>query len=151
MHYNAAPLLSAAIFSLSAFARPPPPTQSNADLSTLDKRYVPGWCDVHIQQYQKDEGPVGSDGGTSEYRLDLNLFDNAQDPIGGVSKLSVPGGIFTGIDSQLPAVFEVLVGGADQQPVMFQYDGQAWTTADNQCSVGNYDSGSRNIDCGFNC
>ena len=145
MRCTVAALLSAATFSLCAFARPSLAT------SALNKRYVTGWCGLHVTQYQKNEGPAGSDGGTSEYRLDLTIFDAVQDPIGGVSKLSVPGGVFTGIDSQLPDVLEVLVGGADAQPVRFQYNGQAWTSADGQCSTGDYDSGSRNIDCGFNC
>lgn len=71
--------------------------------------------------------------------------------MGGVTLLSLPGGTFTGIDSQLPAVFEVEVGADDSEPVDFQYAGQAWSSNDGQCSTGGYDSGSRQIDCGFNC
>ena len=87
----------------------------------------------------------------SEYRLDVSLFDAMQDRIGGGSRLSLPGGNYKDIDSQLPYTFEVLVGGTDRQPIRFQYSGQAWTSADGPCRVGDYDSGSRNMDCGFSC
>lgn len=86
-----------------------------------------------------------------EYRLDVSLFDAMQDPIGGGSRLSLPGGNYKDIDSQLRYTFEVLVGGTDRQPIRFQYSGQAWTSADGQCHVGDYDSGSRIMDCGFSC
>lgn len=154
MHYKVAALLSVATFSLCAFARPPPPpppSHSDVNPTPLDKRYVTGWCGVHITQYQKNEGPVGSDGSNSEYRVDVSLYDAAQDPIGGTSLLSLPGGTYKDIDSQLPYTFDVLVGGTDSQPIRFQYGGQAWTSADGQCGVGDYDSGSRNMDCGFSC
>ena len=140
-------LLSVATFSLGAFAYPQP-----ADRSLhLAKRYAPGWCGVHVTQYQKNEGPSGSSSGNSEYRLDVSLKDALQDVVGGVTLLSLPGGTFSGIDSQLPNVFEVEVGGVDSEPVLFQYTGQSWSSNDGQCSVGGFDSGSRQIDCGFNC
>lgn len=87
----------------------------------------------------------------SEYRLDVSLFDAMQDLIGDGSRLSLPGGNCKDIDSQLPYTFEVLIGGTDSQPIRFQYSGQAWTSADGQCRVGDYDSGSRNMDCGSSC
>lgn len=71
--------------------------------------------------------------------------------MGGVTLLSAAGGIYQDIDSQLPDVFEVMVGGADQQPVFFLYNGQSWNSGDAQCSLGVYNGGSRNIDCGFTC
>ncbi len=148
MHYATTTLLSATAFSLCTFAHPSPQPGTS---TPLEKRYVPGWCGVHVTQYQKNEDPAGSDGGTSEYRLDVSLSDNIQDPIGSVSHLSVPGGVYEGIDSQLPDVFEVEVGGADGQPVFFMYNGQAWDSGDSQCSMGGYNGGSRQMDCGFSC
>ena len=147
MHCTIVTVLSLATFSLGAFARPQP-----ADSSThLAKRYASGWCGVHVTQYQKNEGPSNSASGNSEYRLDVTLKDALQDVVGGVNLLSLPGGTFSGIDSQLPNVFEVEVGANDAEPVDFQYAGQAWDSNSAQCSVGGYDSGSRAIDCGFNC
>ena len=147
MRFTTAALLSVATFSLGAFARPQPADSS----SHLAKRYASGWCGVHVTQYQKNEGPSSSSSGNSEYRLDVTLKDALQDVVGGVTLLSLPGGIFSGIDSQLPAVFEVEVGANDDEPVQFQYAGQAWASSGSQCGVGSFDSGSRQIDCGFNC
>ena len=147
MHCTIATLLSVATFSLGTFARPQP-----ADSSIhLAKRYATGRCNAHVVQYQKNEGPSGSDGSNSEYRLDVTLMDGLDDVIGGVSKLSVAGGNFVGFDSQLPSVFEVEVGANDAQPLRFMYAGQGWSTDSSQCSVGDYDSGSRQLDCGFTC
>lgn len=143
-------LISGAAFSLCALAHPSP-SQPAAISTPLTKRYIPGTCGVHVIQYRKNEGPTGSDGSTDEDRLDVSLIDNIQDPIGGVTLLSAPGGVYQDIDSQLPDVFEVMVGGTDQQPVNFMYSGQSWTSADGQCSVGGYNSGSRQMDCSFAC
>ena len=150
MRYTLATFLSAAAFSLCTLAHPSAP-QPAAISNPLTKRYIPGSCGVHVKQYQKNEGPAGSDGGTSEYRLDVYLYDDIQDPIGSVLLLSIPGGVYETIDSQLPDAFEVLVGGTDGQPVFFQYNGQAWDSDSTQCSVGGYDGGSRQMDCGFSC
>ena len=147
MHCTIATILSLATFSLGAFARPQP-----ADSSThLAKRYAPGWCGVHVTQYQKNKGASNSPSGNSEYRLDVALKDALQDAVGGVTLLSLPGGTFSDIDSQLPNAFGVEVGAIDTEPVRFQYAGQAWDSNSAQCSVGGYDSGSRQMDCGFTC
>ena len=124
---------------------------------------------MHVIQYQKNEGPDGlglvplpgdSDDntywvtestGTNDYRLNVTLFDASKNDIGGVTLLSAPTGVEQGIDSQLPDVFEVEVGAVDSDPVQFSYGAQSWLSSDAQCSQGRYDSGSRGIDCGFNC
>ena len=147
MRYTVAALLSIATFSLGALARPSPAAISDP----LAKRYASGYCGVHVVQYQKGEGPSDSITGNTEYRLDVTLKDALQDVVGGVSLLSAAGGVYNGIDSQLPYVFEVEVGANDAEPVLFQYNGQAWGSGDSQCSVGGYNNGQRDMDCGFNC
>ena len=52
--------------------------------------------------------------------------------------------------SQLPYVLLITAGAVDADPVSFEYAGKNWDTK-NGCSAGAYDSGSRQIDCGFNC
>ncbi|CAD6592161.1 MAG: hypothetical protein ASARMPRED_006059 [Alectoria sarmentosa] len=101
--------------------------------------YVHGWCGVHVIQYQKNEGPKGSGGGTLDYRVTVTIKDALQDPIGGVTLLSIPGGVYEGIDSQLPNVFEIEVGGVDSEPVYFKYAAQSWNSNAAQCSVGGND------------
>ena len=91
-------VLSGAAFSLCAVARPSPSQPASISIP-LTKRYIPGACGVHVVQYQKNEGPSGFDGGTSEYRLDVSLFDAIQDPIGGMTLLSAAGGIYQDIGS----------------------------------------------------
>ena len=127
-------------------------TQTNEDATAgAAPQYRPGWCGVHVIQYQKNEGPSGNPCGTTEYRLTISLKDSIQDPVGGATLLCAPGGEFVGIDSQLPYVFESEVGGGDSEPIFFKYGGQAWNSNDAQCSVGGYANGARNMDCGFNC
>lgn len=139
-------LLSTAVFSLGALAHPSPP-QPAAISSPLGKRYQSGWCGVHVKQYQKNEAD------NSEYILDVTLYDALQDQVGAVTGLSAPGGSYQDIDSKLPYVFEVEVGANDQQPVMFMYSGQAWSSHDKgQCKkVGGFQNGNRDMNCGFNC
>ena len=147
MRCTIAALLSVATFSLGAFARPQP-----ADSSThLAKRFAHGSCGVHVTQYQKNEGPSDSGSGNSEYRLDVTLKDALQDVVGSVNLLSLRGGHFGDIDSQLPYVFEVEVGANDDEPVRFKYAGQAWASGGPQCSVGGFAGGNRDMDCGFTC
>lgn len=151
MRFALTVLFSAATFSLSGLARPPPPLPSTGS-ATLAKRFAgQGLCGVHVVQYQKNEGPANTPNGNADYRLDVALFDVIQDPMGGVTGIDAPGGQFEEIDSGLPFVFGVEVGGQDADPVRFQYGGQAWDSNAAQCSLGGYDSGSRSMNCGFSC
>ena len=107
---------------------------------------------MHVQQYQKNQGPTAG-GGNTDYRLTVSLLDALDDPLGGVNLLDAPGGALEYIDSQLPAPVGVEVGAEDADPVRFQYNGQSWDTTDSaHCGTpGAYDSGSRQFDCGFTC
>ena len=62
-----------------------------------------------------------------------------------------PGGQGVDVDSALPAVLIVTAENVDSDPVQFAYNGASWDSNAAQCSVGGYDSGSRNMDCGFTC
>ena len=150
MRFALTVLFSAATFSLSGLARPPPPPPSTGS-PTLAKRFASGWCGVHVVQYQKNEGPANTPNGNADYRLDVALYDALQDSMGGVTDIDAPGGQFENVESQLPFVFGVEVGAQDADPVRFQYNGQAWDSTAGQCSRGSYDSGSRSMNCGFNC
>lgn len=115
--------------------------------------YLPGSCGVHVTQYQKNEGPAAANGagGTSNYRFDITLFDNNRVQIGRVLLADAPGGAGVGVTSALPWVLIVTAENVDDDPVQFAYAGSAWDSNSSQCSVGGYDSGSRNMDCGFPC
>lgn len=135
MQFTTTALLAA--LALTASALPSP----------HEKRFVPGQCGVHLQQFQRNEGP-GSD--TSSYRFTITLKDAIGEPLGGASVVEAPSGQGVDVDSQLPNVFIATAGYVDSDPVSFAYGGQQWDSSGG-CSVGGYDGGSRQMDCGFSC
>ena len=120
---------------------PPPP----AGVS-----YVPGWCTMHVTQYQKTEPQSNP---TPDYKLDITLFDGAGTPVG--TKFGAPAlnGVGVGVTSRLPWVMIVTAGAVDSDPLLFKYADQAWGSNDQEhhCNFGKYDHGNRDGDCGFNC
>ena len=96
-----------------------------------DRGYAPGWCGVHVVQYQKNEGPPATSGrsGTSDYRADVTIFDANQNQIGQVKLVDAPAGQAVNVDSKLPNVLEVTVGKVDSDPVTFAYGDQSWAYA----------------------
>lgn len=104
-------------------------------------------------QYQKNEGNPASNGNmaTSDYRITVLLKDANQELVGEVDYYDAPTGQGVGIDSELPLVFVATVGKVDNDPISFAYGSQSWESNSKQCSVGKYDSGSRQMDCGFTC
>ena len=115
--------------------------------------YLPGNCGVHVTQYQKNEGPAAADGagGTSNYRFDITIKDDDQVDVGQKLLVDAPGGAGVGVTSGLPWVLIVTAGNVDSDPVHFSYGGESWDSNSAECSVGDYDSGNRDIDCGFAC
>lgn len=113
------------------------------------KRFTPGSCGVHVREYQKNEGP-GSN--TADYRFDIYLYDRAQDFIGTSGTVDIPDGSTANIGAPtLPYLLLVTSGHVDSDPIYFAYAGQQWSSNSGQCSVGKYDGGDREMDCGFNC
>jgi hypothetical protein len=105
--------------------------------------YRPGQCGIHITQYQKPNPAKDS------YSLEAVLKDANDNVIGGTLNGKV--GPTLSLTSKLPLTVEIKTGGVDADPVTFAYGGQSWTSNDKQCSVGAYDSGNRDMDCGFTC
>lgn len=129
---------------------PSPPTNASIPhLNDIERRFTPGNCGVHVRQYQKNEGPGGN---TADYRFDVYLYDGAQAYLGGAGTVDIPGGSTADIGaSGLPYLLLVTAGYVDADPVTFAYAGQHWSSNAAQCSVGKYDSGHRDMDCGFSC
>ena len=71
--------------------------------------------------------------------------------MGEVDYYDAPTGKGVGVDSELPSVFVATAGTVDDDPVTFAYGSQNWDSNSGQCSVGEYDSGSRQMDCSFTC
>lgn len=113
----------------------------NSDAPNNDRGYSPGWCVAHITQYQKPDPSVDS------YGLEVKVFDNNENEIGS----SPRGGPTASIGSKLPYTLEISTGAIDDDPVYLAYASDMWDSKSTRCSVGAYDSGSRNMDCGFPC
>lgn len=110
--------------------------------------YEPGQCGVHVKQYQKNEANSNLN---PDYQFDITVKDALQAQIGQVLSADAPGGVAVNVDSALPSVLLVTAGNVDSDPVGYAYAGAVWDSNAGQCSVGEYDSGSRQIDCGFAC
>jgi len=113
--------------------------------------YVPGQCGVHVIQYQIPEGP------NNYYSIEAVIKDANGNPIFGDlprTTASNPISISSFLPYQLivTAVLPGSVPDTDAEPLQFAYGGDFWNSGDTtRCSVGNYDSGARNMDCGFAC
>lgn len=140
MHYT---LLSAILLAISVLETAALPKAA----IPVEKRFASGQCGAHIVQYQKNEGP----GDQSQYRLQINLYDAGHAEAGDIAPTDATPDAPVDVDGPLPYVFEATVGFVDSDPIQFHYGGQFWESTGAQCSMGKYDSGSRNGDCGFSC
>lgn len=123
----------------------PTPTKSAAPPKPT---YATGSCGVHVVQYQKNEK---SKNPTPNYEIEVTLFDAKKNPISDSGKVTA----LTLKPVQVPGLvmpFTVTANAADSDPLDFNYGSQSWNSEDKtQCKTGRYDSGSRNMDCGFTC
>lgn len=119
----------------------PPDGATDGATSPGGSGYAPGHCTAHITQYQK------ADPATDPYTLDAVIYDNA----GGAHGSTNDAVSSAYITSNLPWGLTVATGNVDDDPVTFKYADQSWDSNSSQCSVGAYDSGSRQMDCGFDC
>lgn len=109
---------------------------------TNDRGYRPGTCVVHVVQYQKP------DPSKDKYQIEISsLRDENETKIGGVGR----SGPDVTMKSKLPNTIRVWTGNVDADPVKFHYGDQKWTSEDDNCSTGKYDSGNRDMDCTFKC
>ncbi|KAH8802297.1 hypothetical protein DL96DRAFT_1633972 [Flagelloscypha sp. PMI_526] len=87
-----------------------------------------------------------------KHKLDIKLFDSVQTPIGATDgPQDAPANVPINLDSKLPFVMIVTAQNIDDDPIKFAYAGQNFDSNAGQCSVGRYDSGKREMDCGFTC
>ncbi|KAI0436733.1 hypothetical protein F4803DRAFT_572005 [Xylaria telfairii] len=132
-------IIASALAGLAAASPVSSPANTNV------RRYVPGQCGIHVTQWQKNENGVGGD-----YQYDIQIFDAIGEGIGGASRLAIPDYHSGDLYSQLPYTLVVTSGGVDNDPVGFAYAGYVFTSYSG-CRAGPYDSGNRDMDCGFPC
>ena len=116
--------------------------------------YTPGWCTMHVVQYQRNEFGTGAD-----YAFDVALYDAAHKRIALVQHAPIdPKTKTLSVTSHLPLTIEIEAKGGDFDPVVFKYGAQTWQSGDgtHQSTLGNgpehgYESGDREGDMGFTC
>jgi len=125
---------------------------SNIAVATPKPTYPTGWCGVQIRQYQKNEGE-GSDNDTPNYKIEATLKGADMKPVGGQEALlPAPSGTPVNITGMVRP-FTVTAGAVDSDPLSMGFAGQSWDSNDkvHDCSVSSYNSGHRDIHCGFDC
>ncbi|KAJ5594360.1 uncharacterized protein N7459_000568 [Penicillium hispanicum] len=122
--------------------------------------FVPGWCTVHITQFQPDQYKAGTHmdytyiNPLNEYQLAITIFQGDGHPIAYATKQPVDGAL--SINSTLPyplIVQDNYKGSDDSDWLSFWYNDQWWLQVDqlHQCNIGKWDHGKREGNCGFTC
>ena len=127
---------------------------SNYNPPTTQGGFAPGWCTMHVVQYQKNEYGTGD-----QYAFDVVIFDNNKVEIGSVQKEAVdPTSLSISVDSALPNAVVIIAGNVDSDNVEFKYGDQDWKSLDGShqddfAGTPNwgYENGNRKGDMGFNC
>ena len=122
--------------------------------------YKPGWCGMHVIQYQKNE-PSGPNQGGSDYLFDVTIKDADGTPLplyncngcGTTARFVAPNGEAQAIESDLPFDLTLTAGPVDDSAVLFHYNTQDWGSNDqgHHSNFGPYDNGKREGDTGFTC
>lgn len=109
-------------------------------------------CGVHIIQ-SRNESPPSVGPSTPLWSLDITLLDDNRVPVGTLG-IDAEGGSSVDVTGALPYVF-ILQPGAhgngDDDPIDLKYGDWSEQTKAPACSVGKYDGGKRQMDCGFRC
>ncbi|KAL9633933.1 MAG: hypothetical protein Q9164_004400 [Protoblastenia rupestris] len=112
--------------------------------------YATGKCSVHIKQFQKNDKESNP---TGNYQIEATIFDATPDnkgPIGTSGHVPAPDGEAVSVTG-LVSPLTISSGQVDDDPLTINFDGKTFKTSDEQCDVGDYDSGARDMDCHFDC
>ncbi|KAI2602193.1 hypothetical protein GGR54DRAFT_625318 [Hypoxylon sp. NC1633] len=121
--------------------------------------FTPGWCTVHVTQYQRNEY-----GNKGNYAFAVQIYDGVGDQIGHVQKATTDSEGHLSVSSKLPFTLVIDAGPNDRSAVHFAYGGQFWTCdstyastqTGNSCTLGagkvyGWENGDRSGDMGFDC
>lgn len=135
------------VFTNTYITASPTPSTPGPPLPPPTPTYATGWCWVHVVQYQKWEA---GENPTGNYEVEVTIFDAAKSAIG--TSGQVPALTGQAVDvAGLVMPFQVTAPELDSQPLGFAYNGRSWNSDSSDCSTGGYDSGKRDMDCGFSC
>ena len=99
-------------------------------------------CSVHVKQYQDTPGP------DHRYSFEARVTDANRFYMGHLSKTVASYAVMVKTKS-----FDMVITTkyVDSDPIAFQFRDDSWdTTSPGRCTVGQYDSGARDMDCWFN-
>lgn len=103
---------------------------------------------MHVSQYHRNE----TENPSRDFRLDFRIVDGAQALVATFMNNFAPSGHPISFLTLLPAVLNVTAQDADDDPLLFEYNGVSWASNDKKhCSFGGYDDSKREGDCGFTC
>ncbi|KAL8736203.1 MAG: hypothetical protein Q9166_000358 [cf. Caloplaca sp. 2 TL-2023] len=124
-------------------------------------QYSQGKCRAHVQQWKKDQTKNNANQ-LDVYQISVDVYDDKNRAIGSATKQKADKPLEV-TNANLPFNLIVVPGGGDDDPMNFWYADQYWKSDDGKdtnhpkCSVGDYmgrsqyDSSSRQMDCGFDC
>jgi hypothetical protein len=78
----------------------------------------------------------------------VTIFDANKIAIGSSGQVAAPTDQAVTV-SGLISPLTVTAHDTDDKPLSFAFAGHTWDSG--SCSVGNFDNGDRNMDCGFSC
>jgi len=139
-------ITSAILTTLSTLTSAAPTSTPDPAGLPLEKRYINGWCTMHITQHQRAE----PDNPGPNYTLNVHVFsaDGANQGVDTASPANGQGMYIT--RDALQWGLTVAVGNVDQDPLRFYYGGWVGESS-SACRVGKYDNGKREMDCGWTC
>lgn len=129
---------------------PAPVTNTAPPAPSLTGDYAPGNCNAHIRQFQKNEGANSEDPGPN-YKLEITIKDGKGKIVADSGVEDAPKDVLVPVQGPLPYAFDASTLEVDHDPINFSYNGGNWNSNDKNCKVGGYDSGARDMDCGFTC
>ncbi len=128
----------------------PTPTPTGPPPPPPPPKYATGNCRVHITQYQKHEGDENP---TGTYNIAAVIFDAKDHPIAELGQVPAPQEKWVEVLG-LQYKFLITANATDDQSLVCNYHGLNFTMDGSTCgdkNIGAYDSGNRNMDCGFKC
>lgn len=145
--------LTEAVENIDKKVWPPCGTVPNSDgvsPSVNQQGYAPGWCGIHISQYQKNDLAANP---LPEYQAAISIFDGAGNALAYATKQPIDPAII--IKSKLP--YDLIVADSSKgDDLCFWYGDQYWCTDDtnvHHCVMGGWDGATkaRQGNCGFSC
>lgn len=118
--------------------------------SSSPAKFTPGWCGMHVTQYQKNE-EGGDNPHSPNYVIRVSIFDADQKSLvfydcndcGTESQTVALDNVGNSFKTDLPVLMIITVGATDADPIEFAYGDQFWNSdsESHHSKFGAYDAG----------